>query len=90
MNLRRGICDSATVTDLYDLSNKVICLSGTISGFTRTKAKNKLIDKYPRITFSDNISKRVEVLVVGHGVGQIKLKKAEQYGIPVIEASKVL
>lgn len=92
MNLRRGITskEKKPKEDPNDLNGKVVCISGTIPGYTRYRAQAALKQKYPKILFSDNMTKRVQTLIVGHGVGQTKLNLANKYGIPIIEASKVL
>lgn len=92
MNLRRGIRskEEKPKEDTDDLNNKVVCISGTIPGYTRYRAQAAIKQKYPKVLWSDAMTKRVNVLLVGHGVGQTKLNLAAKYGIPIIEASKVI
>lgn len=91
MNLRRGvITEKKPKKDPSDLNGKVVCVSGTIPGYTRYRAQSALKEKYPKILFSENVTKRVDILIVGHGVGSTKLNLAIKYNIPIIESMKVL
>lgn len=90
MNLRKDIRKENPKQDPHNLNGKVICISGTITGYSRWKAQAALREKYEKILFSENVTKKVDILLVGHGVGQRKLNLAKQYNIPIIEANKVL
>lgn len=91
MNLRKGIRkEKKQEKDPDDLNGKVICISGTIPGYTRYRAQSALKQKYPKILFSENVTKKVDILVVGYGVSARKLNLARNYNIPIIESLKVL
>jgi NAD-dependent DNA ligase len=91
MNLRRDYSrDDKQKDDPNDFNGKVICITGTIGGYTRHTAQAKLRQKFPKILFSDAVTRQVNILIAGHGVGQVKLNLAKKYNIPIIEATKVL
>lgn len=97
-NLRRGITQErikenaieskSNPVDPTDLNNKLICITGTIPGLTRTQAEDRLKRKYPKINFSETITRSVDYLITGFGCGQTKLNKARSYNITVIDSSK--
>ena len=71
-----------------NLKNKLVCITGTISGMTRIAAQNKLRTKYGAST-SINLTQSCDYLIVGYGVGQNKLKLAKRYKIPTIDATEI-
>lgn len=96
MNLRKPISNKKkerTVEidhDKIDLSYKTVCLSGTVPKRARSQVMAILRLNYEGVLFSISVTKNVDFLVVGYGVGQTKLAKAKKYNIPIIEWSKVL
>lgn len=89
INLRRDNTKKKKSNKL-DLNHKKICFSGTIPGYARVDAIALLKRKYPDVLFTTNITKTVDILLVGHGVGQSKLLKAKEYNITIIEALDIL
>jgi NAD-dependent DNA ligase len=99
LNLRRGVIQerikehklevAAKVEDLTDFNNLKVCITGTIPGRTRTQAQNQLKKQYPFVTFSNSITKSVNILVTGFGTGQTKFTMANRYGIKIVDWSKV-
>ena len=71
-----------------DLKGKTVCITGTITGMTRTSAQNKLRTKYGAYILT-HLTKSCDYLIVGYGVGQNKLKLAKRYGIPTIDATEI-
>jgi NAD-dependent DNA ligase len=70
-----------------DLNNKTVCITGTTIGYTRKEAQSQLIKKFPKITFSHIITSYVDYLIIGHGIGQTKIKAAQKHAIQIIESS---
>lgn len=103
-NLRRGLTASiqkenanemsklsnkTPVDGKVDLNSKRVCITGTITGLTRLQAQAKLKKMYPKVTFDDHITGYTDYLVTGFGIGQTKIKAAQDKGIPMIEAVKL-
>jgi NAD-dependent DNA ligase len=72
-----------------NLNHKYVCVTGTISGYTRADAHIKLVKLYPKINIENHVTSSTDYLITGHGVGQTKLNKAQEMGIPMIEAAKL-
>lgn len=99
LNLRRGVIKErieehkkvvkAKTEDLNDLNDLKVCISGTIPSYTRTQAQRLLKKKYPFISFSNSITRTVNVLVTGYGTGQTKINMANRYGIKIVDWSKI-
>ena len=62
------------------LSGKRVVLTGTLSGLTRTEAKEKLEALGARVTGS--VSKNTDLVIAGENAGS-KLEKAEKLGVAV-------
>ncbi|MBD3689895.1 NAD-dependent DNA ligase LigA [Nanchangia anserum] len=65
------------------LEGLTIVVSGSVDGYTRESAKEALAVRGAKAASS--VSKKTDVLVAGSGAGS-KLAKAEQLGIPVVDA----
>ena len=63
------------------LSGKRVVLTGTLSGLTRTEAKEKLEALGARVTGS--VSKNTDLVIAGENAGS-KLEKAEKLAIKVL------
>jgi NAD-dependent DNA ligase len=103
MNLRRGLTTERqkennkdivkistkeyTQGQQLDLNYKVVCITGTIPGKTRTNVQKLLSKAYPKVLFTEQINKDTDYLLTGHGIGQRKLLVAKKWGIPMIESS---
>jgi NAD-dependent DNA ligase len=96
-NLRRGITEDRQkeynkglkkpLSDVPDLNDMSVCITGTIPGYTRVKAGLTLLSKYPNIIINNTVTSTTDYLITGHGVGQTKLKAAQKYNVSLIEAS---
>lgn len=71
-----------------DLNDKVICITGTIPGFSREQAEKFLKSQFPRISFSNTLTKNVDYLITGFGCGQTKLTRAKSYRVTVLDSTK--
>jgi DNA ligase (NAD+) len=69
--------DSAEAADL-PLVGKVVCVSGSVPGLSRTEAQ-EAVERLGGKS-SSSVSKRTDILVAGDGAGS-KLAKAEQLGV---------
>ena len=97
-NLRRGITEERqketaieskfNPPNTTDLNNKTICITGTVPGMTRDEALRRLKVRFPKISFSDSITREVDYLLTGFGCGQTKLNKARSYNITIIDSTK--
>lgn len=96
LNLRRGLLKERkkeakleakvkAEKEPYNLDNSTVCITGTISGFTRTQAKNRLKTKFKNIKFKDAVSGMVDTLITGYGTGQTKLTKAKRLGVRILD-----
>jgi DNA ligase (NAD+) len=65
------------------LAGKTVVVSGTIEGFSREEAEQAVRDAGGKA--SGSVSKKTNFLVAGPGAGS-KLAKAEELGIPVLDA----
>lgn len=70
-----------------NLKDKYVCITGTITGMTRSFAFTKLRKLGARPV--TNLTTTTDYLVTGYGVGQSKLKLAARYKIPVIDATEI-
>ncbi|HSG77972.1 MAG TPA: NAD-dependent DNA ligase LigA [Acidimicrobiia bacterium] len=66
------------------LEGLTVVLTGTLDGFTREEARIAVEDRGGRVTGS--VSKKTSVVVAGEAAGS-KLAKAEQLGVPVLDAA---
>ena len=66
------------------LAGKTVVVSGTIEGYSREEAEQAVRDAGGKAAGS--VSKKTDYLVAGPGAGS-KLAKAEQLGVPVIDAA---
>lgn len=93
MNLRRknqAVTQSSAINIYkYDLNNKNVCISGTIQGYTRTAAKEKLKSRFKTIKFHDQVKISTDVLITGYGIGKTKLDAAKKYQLKIIDATEV-
>lgn len=62
-------------------SGLLVCISGKVPGYTKTKIKEMLLDY--NVAVKDNVTKDIDYLVSNES-GTTKVKKAEQYNIQVI------
>lgn len=70
-------------SDLLD--GAVFVISGTIDGYTRDEAKKAVEDRGGKATGS--VSRNTTALIVGESPGASKVDRANELGIPIIEAS---
>ena len=70
------------ISDL--LAGGVFVMSGTVEGFTREEAKMAIEARGGKATGS--VSGRTSALVVGESPGASKSRKAEELGVPIIDA----
>lgn len=63
------------------LKGKVVCITGT---FERTREELEALIEASGGEFTDSVTKRTTHLLVGEDPGKSKLKKAEQFGTPII------
>lgn len=68
------------------LVGKVVVISGTVPGYSRTEASGAV--KVRGGKSPGSVSSKTDYLVVGENPGASKLNKANELGIPVIEAEK--
>jgi DNA ligase (NAD+) len=67
------------------LSGKTVVVTGTVPGFTREEAEEAIIARGGKSPGS--VSKKTFALVVGDAPGASKLTKAEQLGVPQVDAA---
>jgi DNA ligase (NAD+) len=67
------------------LSGKAVVVTGAVPGFTREEAEAAIVARGG--TSPGSVSKKTYCVVVGEAPGAAKITKAEQLGIPVVEAS---
>jgi DNA ligase (NAD+) len=66
------------------LAGKSVVVTGSVEGYTREEAEEAILARGGKSPGS--VSARTFALVLGSDPGAAKLKKAEELGIPVIEA----
>lgn len=74
--------DESASSDL--LSGAMFVVSGTVEGYTREEAQVALEERGAKVTGS--VSGKTTALIVGESPGASKVAKAEQLGIPIIDA----
>jgi DNA ligase (NAD+) len=79
-----GAADVAGDGVAQTLAGKSVVVTGTVEGFTREEAEEAVLSRGGKSPGS--VSARTFALVLGTDPGAAKLKKAEDLGIPVIEA----
>lgn len=67
------------------LTNKVIVFTGTMQGFTRAEAKERAQQLGAKV--SSAVSPKTDIVVVGDDAGT-KLKKAQEYGIRILNETE--
>jgi DNA ligase (NAD+) len=67
------------------LAGKTVVVTGAVPGYTREGAEQAIMERGGKSPGS--VSKKTFVLVVGEAPGASKLKKAEELGIPMLEAA---
>lgn len=68
------------------LAGKAIVVTGTVPGFTREEAEAAIVARGG--TSPGSVSKKTYCVVVGESPGAAKVTKAEQLGIPMVDASQ--
>ena len=76
-----GAAASAELT----LAGKAVVVTGTVPGYTREGAEEAIMARGG--TSPGSVSKKTFVLVVGEAPGAAKLKKADELGVPVLDAA---
>ncbi len=66
------------------MAGKTVVVSGTIEGYSRDEAEQAVRDAGGKAAGS--VSKKTDYLVAGPGAGS-KLAKAEEVGVPVLDAA---
>jgi DNA ligase (NAD+) len=67
------------------LAGKAVVVTGTVPGYSREGAEEAIMARGG--TSPGSVSKKTFALVVGDAPGAAKLKKAEEVGTPVVDAS---
>ena len=67
------------------LAGKTVVVTGAVPGYTREGAEEAIMERGGKSPGS--VSKKTYVLVVGDAPGASKTKKAEELGVPTIDAS---
>lgn len=63
------------------LKGTKICFTGTFPGFTRAELEG-MADEYG-FTFQNTITRATNILVAAEDAGEVKLKKARDYGVKI-------
>ncbi len=75
----------AAPAQVQTLAGKAVVVTGAVPGYTRDGAQEAILARGG--TSPGSVSKKTFVLVVGDAPGAAKLKKAEDLGIPVLDAA---
>jgi DNA ligase (NAD+) len=75
----------AAATPEQTLAGKTVVVTGGVPGYTREEAEEAIMARGGKSPGS--VSKKTFVVVVGESPGAAKTKKAEELGIPTIDAS---
>jgi DNA ligase (NAD+) len=67
------------------LAGKTVVVTGAVPGYTREEAEEAIMARGGKSPGS--VSSKTFVLVLGDSPGASKLKKAEELGIPIVDAS---
>jgi len=67
------------------LAGKVVVVTGAVPGYTREGAEEAIMARGG--TSPGSVSKKTFVLVVGEAPGAAKLRKADELGIPILDAT---
>ncbi len=76
---------AAGTTGAQTLAGKAVVVTGAVPGYTREGAEEAIMARGG--TSPGSVSKKTFVLVVGDAPGAAKLRKAEELGVPIIEAA---
>jgi len=77
----RGVGDEVAQT----LAGRVVVVTGTLAGYSREEAEDAIRQRGGKSPGS--VSNKTDALVVGESPGASKLKRAEELGIPIIDAT---
>ena len=80
-----GAGAAAAGTPEQTLAGKAVVVTGTVPGYSREGAEEAILARGG--TSPGSVSKKTFALVVGDAPGAAKLKKAEEVGTPVVDAS---
>ena len=80
-----GAGAGAAGTTEQTLAGKAVVVTGTVPGYSREGAEEAIMARGG--TSPGSVSKKTFALVVGDAPGAAKLKKAEEVGTPVVDAS---
>jgi DNA ligase (NAD+) len=80
-----GVGAGAVADMEQTLAGKTVVVTGAVPGYTREEAEEAIMARGGKSPGS--VSSKTFVLVVGEAPGASKLKKAEELGIPVVDAS---
>jgi DNA ligase (NAD+) len=82
-----GAAASAGVVELpQTLAGKSVVVTGTVPGFTREEAEEAIVARGGKSPGS--VSAKTFALVLGSEPGTAKLRKAEEVGVPVVDAAR--
>ena len=77
--------EGAAGTLAQTLAGKTVVVTGAVPGYTREEAEEAVMERGGKSPGS--VSKKTYVLVVGESPGASKLKRAEDLGIPTLDAA---
>jgi DNA ligase (NAD+) len=77
--------DGAADTAAQTLAGKAVVVTGAVPGYTREGAEEAILARGG--TSPGSVSKKTFALVVGDAPGASKLKKAEELGVPTVDAA---
>ena len=80
-----GVGAGAVGSPEQTLAGKAVVVTGTVPGYSREGAEEAILARGG--TSPGSVSKKTFALVVGDAPGAAKLKKAEEVGTPVVDAS---
>ena len=83
---RTGGEAGSAVTQEQTLAGKTVVVTGAVPGYTREEAEEAILARGGKSPGS--VSKKTFVVVVGESPGAAKTKKAEELGIPTIDAGE--
>jgi DNA ligase (NAD+) len=83
---RTGGGAGAAVTQGQTLAGKTVVVTGAVPGYTREEAEEAILARGGKSPGS--VSKKTFVVVVGESPGAAKTKKAEELGVPTMDAAE--